>query len=258
MIKAAFFDIDGTLVPFGQREISDSTCDALDALRAQGIGVFVCSGRPRFMIHNLRDYPFDGFICCNGGRILLDGKSLLDRPIEADAVADVVGISQENGIACVAFGADAMCLNFHSELERRISDGLHVDLPVGNLEAFVNQTIYQFTIYATQEQERRIYAPLQGRVLFPRWHPDFMDVTPTATSKAGGIAVVAEHFGWRMEELMGFGDGGNDIPMLESVGCAVAMGNATDEVKARAHYVTADAADDGIAAALRHFGLLRS
>ena len=256
MIKAAFFDIDGTLVPFGEREISDSTCAALDALRARGIRLFVCSGRPRFMIHNLRDYPFDGYICCNGGRILLDGKSLLDRPIEAPDVAEVVRISQENGIACVAFGADGMCLNFHSELERRISDGLHVDLPVGNLEAFVNQTIYQFTIYATPEQERRIYAPLAGRLLFPRWHPDFMDVTPAATSKADGIAVVAEHFGWRMEQLMGFGDGGNDIPMLEAVGCAVAMGNASAEVKACADYVTADAADDGIAAALRHFGLL--
>ena len=52
---------------------------------------------------------------------------------------------------------------------------------------------------------------------------------------------------------MAFGDGGNDISMLRHVGIGVAMGNARDEVKAAADYVTASVDEDGVAKALRKF-----
>ena len=55
---------------------------------------------------------------------------------------------------------------------------------------------------------------------------------------------------------MAFGDGGNDIEMLRHVGIGVAMGNAKDEVKACADYVTTSVDDDGIVNALRHFGVI--
>jgi hydroxymethylpyrimidine pyrophosphatase-like HAD family hydrolase len=55
---------------------------------------------------------------------------------------------------------------------------------------------------------------------------------------------------------MAFGDGGNDIPMLQHVACGIAMGNASDEVKAVAGYVTDSVDDDGLTNALRHFGLI--
>lgn len=55
---------------------------------------------------------------------------------------------------------------------------------------------------------------------------------------------------------MAFGDGGNDISMLEYVGIGVAMGNANPPVKERADFVTKDIDDDGIEYALRHFGLI--
>ncbi|MDR3093560.1 MAG: HAD hydrolase family protein, partial [Bacteroidales bacterium] len=53
-----------------------------------------------------------------------------------------------------------------------------------------------------------------------------------------------------------FGDGGNDISMLRHVAIGVAMGNATDDVKAQADYVTNSVDDDGIGNALRHFGVI--
>ena len=58
------------------------------------------------------------------------------------------------------------------------------------------------------------------------------------------------------EETIAFGDGGNDISMLRFAGIGVAMGNAEDDVKASADYVTAGVDDDGIRKALSHFGLL--
>ena len=59
--------------------------------------------------------------------------------------------------------------------------------------------------------------------------------------------------GISIEETISFGDGGNDIPMIEAAGLGIAMGNASDDVKAAADYITASVDDDGFAAALRKF-----
>jgi hydroxymethylpyrimidine pyrophosphatase-like HAD family hydrolase len=55
---------------------------------------------------------------------------------------------------------------------------------------------------------------------------------------------------------MAFGDGGNDIPLIEYAGTGVAMGNATDDVKAAADYVTGTVGEDGVITALRHFSVI--
>ena len=64
------------------------------------------------------------------------------------------------------------------------------------------------------------------------------------------------HFGFTPNEAMAFGDGENDIPMLTHVGIGVAMGNASDAVKACANYVTTSVEEDGVVRALEHFGFL--
>ena len=58
------------------------------------------------------------------------------------------------------------------------------------------------------------------------------------------------------EEIMAFGDAENDIDMLEYAGIGIAMGNGDDGVKAVADFVTRDIDEDGIAYALKHFGLI--
>ena len=90
----------------------------------------------------------------------------------------------------------------------------------------------------------------------PRWHPLFTDLIPEGSSKAVGIECLLKHFGIRREETMAFGDGANDIEMLDYVGTGVAMGNAADIVKAHADYVTDSSDDDGIANALTRLGII--
>lgn len=76
-------------------------------------------------------------------------------------------------------------------------------------------------------------------------------MTAKGNTKQNGINQIISHFGIRLEETMAFGDGGNDISMLRHAGIGVAMGNANDEVKASADYVTTSVDEDGIANALR-------
>ena len=88
------------------------------------------------------------------------------------------------------------------------------------------------------------------------WHPDFCDIIPQCNDKSLGIDRMLEWFGIPLEESMAFGDGGNDIGMLRHVGVGIAMGNASQDVKAAADYVTSDVTDHGVVNALTHFGLL--
>lgn len=89
-----------------------------------------------------------------------------------------------------------------------------------------------------------------------RWYPTFADVIAKGVDKGVGIDSFCKHFGFSLEETMAFGDGGNDVEMLRHAGIGVAMGNAREEVKQAADYVTDSVDDDGIETALLHFGLI--
>ena len=89
-----------------------------------------------------------------------------------------------------------------------------------------------------------------------RWYPAFCDITSAAADKANGIRAIAKHLGIDISETMAFGDGGNDKSMLMAAGIGVAMGNAVDDVKAHANYVTTSVDEDGIKNALLNFGVI--
>ena len=105
------------------------------------------------------------------------------------------------------------------------------------------------------EQEAEFLAHLPGCKAV-RWNPCFADIIPADGGKPVGVGKMLERFGLKREESMAFGDGGNDIDMLRYAGVGVAMGNAGDDVKAAADYVTAGVDEDGVERALRHFGVI--
>ena len=85
---------------------------------------------------------------------------------------------------------------------------------------------------------------------------DKTSITADGADKGKGLAAMARHFGLDISETMAFGDGGNDISIIRRAGTGVAMGNAGDNVKAAADYVTTSVDDDGVMNALVHFGVI--
>ena len=116
---------------------------------------------------------------------------------------------------------------------------------------------YQLTPFIDIEEEQ-LLLPSIPNCEMGRWHPAFVDVTAKGNTKQRGIDEIIRHFGIRLEETMAFGDGGNDISMLRHAGIGVAMGNAKDDVKAAAGYVTTSVDDNGIANALKQYGIIES
>ncbi len=88
------------------------------------------------------------------------------------------------------------------------------------------------------------------------WNETGIDIIPKGGGKSAGIQKFLDENGMDASEVMAFGDGENDMDMIKFAGIGVAMGNAGDAVKAVADYVTDTVDNDGLAKALRHFGLI--
>lgn len=78
------------------------------------------------------------------------------------------------------------------------------------------------------------------------WWNRAVDMIPAGGGKGNGIHKVLEYYHFSPSEAIAFGDGTNDIEMLEAVGTGVAMGNATDNVKAIADDICLSVAEDGV------------
>lgn len=258
MIKAIFFDIDGTLVSFKTHEIPASTLEALALLRQKGIKIFIATGRHQLAINNLGDEQFDGFVTMNGSYCVNEaGKAVYKHRIPVEDMDSLLCyLDSKDSFPCILVQENAMLMNYKNEKVQQILDMLNFpEPPSGNLADVPKDDVYQLIAFFEEHQEERIMKVLPG-CESTRWSPLFTDVVPKGSNKSVGIDKLLESYGITIQETMAFGDGGNDIAMLKHVGTGIAMGNAEDEVKQAADYVTDSVDDDGIYKALKHFSLI--
>lgn len=263
MIKAVFFDIDGTLLSFTARQTPESTRAALAALRENGIKVFIATGRPPFHLKGLWGVlptEWDGMVTTNGQYCYDDAGVYRAQPLPRAGVAGLVAYLKGEGrdISVAFTELDNSYLNQITPATEELAKtlrGLEGGLALGKPEDAVDKDIYQLNLYIDAAREKLVLPHMPGcRAV--RWCDSFDDIIPADGGKAVGLAATLARHGLSREECMAFGDGGNDMEMLEYAGIGVAMGNALDEVKAVADYVTTDVDHDGIANALRHFELI--
>ena len=254
MIKAIFFDIDGTLLPH-DRPMPLSTHRALGLLRQNGIKLFIATGRSPFFFRKVEerlDFEFDGYVLLNGQYCTVGGKIIHDLPLQAHSIERVYPYLKEHKIAHQIVELNYIC-NLDSgknfQKGRTTPDFGLGHLPIEPFDRIYSHKAYQLTVVIPREKEPELLAHMPG-VKPARWSPDFTDMLPSDGGKAVGIKKMLEYFGFKREESMAFGDEENDLDMMQYVGIGVAMGNAADSVKALADYVTADIENDGIYKAL--------
>lgn len=257
-IKAAFFDIDGTLVSFNTHAVPESAREALKTLRENGILVFIATGRPFVQINNLDGLEFDGWITLNGALCLDAARNpVAKNPIPDEDVRALIRYIAENPCPVVYVSQDAVTLTHIDDRVRELLAMVNVPPPtLMSLEEAVGREALQISLYVDEAKEKEVLREALRNCDGSRWNPMFADFNAKGSTKASGIDLMGAYFGFDASEAIAFGDGGNDIPMLRRAGIGVAMGNARDEVKREADYVTASVDEDGVWQALHHFGLI--
>lgn len=245
MIKAAFFDIDGTLLSFNTHRVSEGTIRAFDTLHSHGVHTFISSGRPKVLIPPM-PVSFEGYITMNGGLVFTPEKVLLSNPIpEADQQA-WLDYAERNHICTMVFTRDGMMGAQVNETAMRLRDQLEFEMPpIVAIDEMRRHEAYQIIAIMPPANDTEV-AAIMPNCRLPRWTPIFSDIVAAGNSKAVGMEALCRHFGIRQEETLAFGDGGNDIEMLQWAGIGVAMGNAEQVVKDHADLVTTTVDEEGI------------
>ena len=258
MIKAVFFDIDGTLVSFKTHTVAPAVVAALHELQQRGIKIFVASGRHQCTMDNVSAIPFDGYVTLNGGMCIVGKRIIYKHRIPAADVATLFDyFDTEERFPCVFVHERGQSMTYKNDMVEKVFAHIAFrDPPIRTAAAIRRSAVYQILGFFNAAQERRLMRRLP-HCATTRWHPLFADIVPAGSSKWIGITKMIAHFGIAPGETMAFGDGGNDIEMLQNVPFGIAMGNAGDDVQQAAGYTTATVDEDGVAQALREFKLIR-
>jgi Cof subfamily protein (haloacid dehalogenase superfamily) len=262
-VSLVITDVDGTLVT-PAKTLTPASIAAVHRLHEAGIAFSICSSRPpfglRMMIEPLAlKLPYGGF---NGGKIVnpSDMSVVEEICIPPDVVKQAVGVFQQNSIDCWVFvGNEWLIVNPDGDEVQREINTIHT--PPTVVPEF-NDSHFQAVgkIVGPSEDHARIIRVteelqgiLAGRASAARSQPYYCDVIPPGIDKGRLVELLGERLGVPRSEILVLGDMENDMEMFRKAGFAVAMGNATDDVKELAQAVTLSNEEDGFAAAIDRY-----
>jgi Cof subfamily protein (haloacid dehalogenase superfamily) len=200
------------------------------------------------------DVTFDAYITMNGQRTLDENRQHLDSmPLEGKAKEYALELFRNREIPVILVEEDRLYLNF--ENQRVIDVQTSISSKVPPVGTYDGAPLYQACVYVTREEES-ILEPIRDFCQVTRWHPGGVDLIAKGGGKRSAILRLLDKMGILPEETIAFGDGENDMGMLKLAGIGVAMGNAEEQVKKIADYVTSDIDEDGLEKALKHFQLV--
>ena len=264
-MKAIFLDLDGTLNN-DQKIITDKTKAALMEMQEQGVCLVLASARPSPGLYKERDIlrlqDHGGVLMSyNGGRIV-DAKSgavLFETSMDLEQTKAVLRFLEKLPVTPIlddgvqfyvtdknGYKVDYECQNNRmtcTEVES-LADFLHF-APIKILMSVLPEQI--------TEVQRQIAEFLPEELTVVQTAPFYLEVIPAVINKGQGLRDTCKALGIDPCDTVAFGDAENDIPMLRAAGTGVAMGNATEAVKAAADEVTHSNNEDGIATWLEKY-----
>lgn len=273
-IKIIALDLDGTTLCEGSR-LSEGNKKAIEDAIAMGVNVCISTGRsftavPDVLL-NVKGLRY--VISSNGAHVtdLSTGEQIYSSYIDPEAVDESVRIARENRLTLEAFYGDRAYID--RELYDEIRDFgcsfrprdyvLKTRTPLDDIFSFITshkEHIENINFFFPTVDDRKKWQPLlesipDATVLSSV--PNNIEIGGNNTNKSIALKFIMDRLGLSYSQLMCMGDAPNDIPMIRDAGIGVAMGNAWDQVKEAADYVTDTNDRDGVAKAIEKFVLKR-
>lgn len=264
MYKLIAVDMDGTLLR-EDKTISNRTKNAIKKAVQKGVKVVLASGRP---IEGLERYleelhlsSEDDYVMSFNGSVIQNAKTkevVSKKILKGSDLKVLYALSKEIGVNIHAFtreGCITPIMNEYSMLEGRIN-GIEVherDFNTIDDQEDVIKVMFIDPQPVLEEAMKKIPAHYYKDFTVVRSAPYFLEFLNKASSKGTGVKALANYLGIKQEEVICIGDAGNDLDMIQFAGLGVAMGNAFDEVKEAADYITCDNDEDGVAHVIEKF-----
>ena len=245
-IKIVFFDIDGTLFKLHTNEMSSKTLEALQKLRANGIKICIATGRTPMGLPKFEGIEFDAYLTYNGSYCYADDATIFSNSIPKDDVKQILRNAEKMG--------KPVTVALKSQISSNgVDDDLKSYMAVENLDLNVSDDfyekaedeVYQVMLACCPDEYDGILENVEHAKI-ATWWDKAIDIIPANGGKGMGIEAMLRYYGFDKSEALAFGDGNNDIEMLQAVGTGVAMGNASEDLKVVADDVCKDVAEDGI------------
>lgn len=261
-IKLFVTDIDGTLLVTG-RAVSEKNLRAVHEMVGAGVIFTLATGRMyRATLPIARALGVDVPLITYNGALIKStaGEVIHEDCIPKDLMRELLEFGRERGWHLQTYAGDQLRYARRNELSEGYEAAVNVKgEAVGwdGLKKF-SEGSYKLLLVtngaaASNEGIKILETEFGDRIDALKSNPQYVEITSKGVSKAAALRLLASKYGLSIEETLAIGDSGNDVPMLRAAGVGVAMGNASDEVKAACRYVTGLCADDGFADAVNRF-----
>ena len=264
-IRLLLTDLDGSLLHNDHLTVSERTRKVLQALKDHGVKLCACTGRPLCVLPPaIEEIGFDYAITCNGASCIdrQSGEQVFHAWLTEEQarvgweyvrqVDALVGWFTHEGIVMdarnFAMWPERLKLHWHRSYfaagKVRVVDDIaeFFDEGAPRLEKLNMYTV-------TPDTDERIVQPMRalGGYALATSLGKNMEITSAQADKGQALKTLCSHLGITTVQTIAFGDGGNDVNMLETAGIGVAMGNSSEAVKAFAGRVTLSNEEDGVA-----------
>jgi len=265
-ISAVLADVDGTLVT-RDKVLTERARRAVQQLRERGIAFTITSGRPPFGMRMLvgplgLTLPMAAF---NGGAIVRPDLAVLDeRLLPASLLPDLIDRIRAHGLDVFVFRSrDWFVRSLDAPRARRETSTLQQPpRVVASFEGVMDGVVKVVGVSDDHPRVAACEAAVQqaygAQVSAARSQPYYLDVTSPTANKGVVIERLSGYIQIPLDRIAAIGDQPNDVLMFERAGLSIAMGNASDEVKRRATFVTTSFADEGFANAIEQIILPRA
>lgn len=257
MIKIAFFDFDQTLYSHRSNSIPDSAAKAVNIMHDNGIKIFICSGRSlcEMKYFDISSIKIDGMIA-NNGQLAYDNnnKIIFDYPISGILKEKIIQKFNDKTVPIFINTENDVFVNYVDD--KVVKTQRDINSPIPPIKEYEGEKIYMCSAFFADKEKWSDILLLEDIANITFWHDGAVDIVPKDVTKASGIKGVLDYYKISKEETIAFGDADNDIDMLKYCEHGIAMGNASEEVKKVADYITSDIEEDGIYNACIHYNLL--